>query len=147
MRTSGYLYTAHVLSLTCATRFNEQDSFVGYQNDTPASVVFQATEQLREEQGGEVNVEMEESVEWLDLVLECSKSLLVQMASFDALIILQHARIAEEERRKVSAMYTRQHRRSIREFLCHHFQQHEIYEDGLLLNVSGQCDHLLITVH
>ena len=147
MRTSGYLYSSHVLPLTCATRFNEQDSFVGYQNDTPASVVFQATEQLREEQGGEVNVEMEESVEWLDLVLERSKSLLVQMTSFDALIILQHARLAEEERRKVSAMYTRQHRCSIREFLCHHFQQHEIYEDGLLLNVSGQCDHSLITAH
>ena len=61
-------------NISCVTRFNEQDSFVGYQNDTSASVVFQATEQLREEQGGEVNEEMEESEEWQERVVEHSKS-------------------------------------------------------------------------
>ena len=80
---------------------------MGYQNDTPASVVFQATEQLREEQGGEVNEEMEETEEWKDQVLDRSKSLLVQMASPDALIRLQRTKLAAEERKSITVTYAK----------------------------------------
>ena len=125
-----------------ACRFDERESFVGYQDDTAASVVFQATEQLREEQEGQVNEEMEESEEWLDMVMERSKSLLVQMASPDALIRLQCTELAEEERKKIATLYTGQHHSSIRDFLWHHLHQQkstEIDEDGLLLHVSTLC--------
>ena len=130
-----YIYISHVLS------FNEQDSFVGYQNDTPASVVIQATEQLREEQGGEVDEKMEESDEWLDQVMERSKSLLVQMASPDALIRLHRTRLAEEERKSITAIYIKQHHDSIKDFLCHQLEQpSHVVDDGdymgLLLHVS-----------
>ena len=121
--------------------FTEQDSFVGYQNDTPASVVFQATEQLREEQEGQVDEKMEEKNEWLDQVMERSKSFLVQMASPDALIRLQCTQLAEAERNKVNTMYTEQHHDSIKDFLCHHLKRpfHVVNDDtymGLLLHVS-----------
>ena len=128
-----------VIQFTCTNllflRFTEQDSFVGYQKDTPASVVFQATEQLREEQGEQVN---EESEEWLDMVMERSKSLLVQMASPDALIRLQCTRLTDE-RKKITSTYTEQHHASIRDFIYHHLQQQCDEEDeygGLLLHVS-----------
>ena len=73
--------------------------------------MIQATEQLREEQGGEVNEEMEKSAEWLDLVMERSKFLLLQMAS-------SHD--------------------SIKDFLSHHLKRSnaETDRDGLLLYVS-----------
>ena len=136
-----HTYTLHVPS------FTEQDSFVGYQNDTPAAVVFQATEQLREEQEGEVNEGMEESDEWLDQVMERSKSLLVQMASPDALIRLQRTQLPEEERKSITAMYTEQHHDSVKDFLCHHLKRPSHIVDiddymGLLLHVSKSCsDH------
>ena len=138
------LYTHPMMQFTCTniscvTRFNEQDSFVGYQNDTSASVVFQATEQLREEQGGEVNEEMEESEEWQERVVEHSKSLLIQMATPDALIRLQCTQLAEEERRKITTAYTEQHHGSISDFIYHHLQRQfggMDEEGGLLLHVS-----------
>ena len=128
--------------------FTEQDSFVGYQNDTPASVVFQATEQLREEQGGEVNEEMEETDEWKDQVLDRSKSLLVQMASPDALIRLQRTELAAEERKSITVTYAKQHHDSLKDFLCHHLKRPLQVDDdecmGLLLHVSKSCsDHSL----
>ena len=119
-------------------RFTEQDSFVGYQNDTPASVVFQATEQLREEQGGQVTEEMEKREEWLDMVMERSKSLLVQMASPDALIRLQRTRLTDE-RKNITTTYTEQHHGSIRDFIYHHLQRQSDEEGeygGLLMHVS-----------
>ena len=121
-------------------RFTEQDSFVGYQNDTPASVVFQVTEQLRErqEEHSQVNEEMEESAEWLDIVMERSKSLLVQIASPDALIRLQRTQLADE-RKNITTTYAEQHHGSIRDFVYHHLQQQCDEEDeneGLLLHVS-----------
>ena len=119
-------------------RFTEQDSFVGYQNDTPASVVFQVTEQLREREEGQVNEKMEEGEEWLDEVMECSKRLLVQMASPDALIRLQRTRLTDE-RKNITSTYAEQHHGSIKDFIYYHLQRQcsEKYEDGgLLLHVS-----------
>ena len=135
----GLSDTVHMYQYLSVTTFSEQDSFVGYQNDTSASVVFQATEQLREEQEGAVNEEMEESEEWQDLIMERSKSLLIQMATPDALIRLQCTQLAEEERRKITAAYTEQHHGSISDFVCHHLQRQfggVDEEGGLLLHVS-----------
>ena len=80
----------------------------------------------------------EESEEWLDMVMERSKSLLVQMASPDALIRLQCTELAEEERKKIADKYTEQHHGSISSFLTHclHQQLNDVDEDGLLLHVS-----------
>ena len=126
---------------TLPFRFTEKDSFVGYQNDTPASVVFQATEQLREEQDYEVDEAMEESAEWLDMVLQRSKGLLVQMTSPDALVRLQCTRLAQKFNTDTFMnMYFEQHRGSIQEFICHylnsyHLKQKEEESGGLLLHV------------
>ena len=114
--------------------------------------MFQATEQLREEQEGQVNDEMEESEEWLDLVIGRSKSLMVQMASLDALIRLQRTGLAEEERKNIKTVYAEQHLGSIRDFLNHHLQQHlhQINEDdygGLLLHVSTLHSHILSLIY
>ena len=100
--------------------------------------MFQATEQLREEQRGEVNEEMEKSEEWSDMVMERSKSLLIQMASPDALIRLQCTRLTDE-RKNITTTYTEQHHGSIRDFIYHHLQRQSDEEDedgGLLLHVS-----------
>ena len=102
--------------------------------------MFQVTEQLRErqEEHGQVDEEMEESAEWLEIVMEHSKSLLVQMASPDALIRLQRTQLADE-RKNITITYAEQHHGSIRDFVYHHLQQ-QCDEDnengGLLLHVS-----------
>ena len=128
------------LVLSCS-RFTEKDSFVGYQNDTPASVVFQATEQLREELDYEVDEAMEESAEWLDMVMERSKNLLIQMASPGALIRLQYVNIPEieEDKKSITRAYTEQCHTSIQDFLRHHLQLHhdtEEQEGGFVIHVS-----------
>ena len=110
--------------------------------------MFQVTEQLKEEQEGQVNEEMEESEEWLDMVVERSKRLLVQMASPDALIRLQCTELAEEERKKIATIYTEQHHGSISSFLTHclHQQLNDVDEDGLLLHVR-MITHSSLTYH
>ena len=110
-------------------------------------MVLQVTEQLREELFEGMYEEMEESVEWLDLVLERSKSLLVQMATPDALIRLQHTQLAAEERKR----YTEQHHDSIKDFLCHHLKRplYVVDDDeymGLLLHVSKSCSDYSLTL-
>ena len=103
--------------------------------------MFQATEQLREEQDYEVNEAMEESAEWLDMVMEHSKNLLIQMASPDALIRLQNITIPEieEDKKKFTKAYIDQCHTSIQDFLRHHLRlHHEIKEQegGFVLHVS-----------
>ena len=147
-----FVHQVSICSITCSSevdtlvlscsRFTEKDSFVGYQNDTPASVVFQATEQLREEQDYQVDEAMEESAEWHDMVMERSKNLLIQMASPDALIRLQNINIPEieEDKKSITRAYTEQCHTSIQDFLRHHLQlRHEINERerGFVLHVSG----------
>ena len=127
--------------ITFCSRFTEKDSFVGYQNDTPASVVFQATEQLREEQDYDVDEAMEESAEWHDMVMPRCKNLLIQMASPDAIIRLQNINKPdiEEDKKSITRAYTEQCHTSIQDFLRHHLQLHhetEEREGGFVLHVS-----------
>ena len=85
---------------------------------------------------------MEEKEEWLDMVMERSKNLLIQMASPDSLIRLQSINIPEieEDKKKITRAYTEQCHTSIRDFLRHHLHQlrHEIKEQegGFVLHVS-----------
>ena len=117
-------------------RFTERDSFAGYQNDVPASVVFQVTNQLREEQDGEVDEEMEKD-DWKDAVLECSKNVLVRMATPDAIIRLKCTALAEQQQ-QIKQVYSNQCHGSITEFLSHHLECREWNWDneGLLLQVN-----------
>ena len=107
--------------------------------------MFQATEQLREEQDWNVDEAMEESEEWLDMVMERSKNLLIQMASPDALIRLQSINVPEieESKKNITSTYTDQCHTSVKDFLCHHLQlHHEVEEEegGFLLHVRT-CFH------
>ena len=97
------------------------------------------TDTVRERERRERRTRREESEEWQDLVMERSKSLLIQMATPDALIRLQCTQLAEEERRKITTAYTEQHHGSISDFVCHHLQRQfggVDEEGGLLLHVS-----------
>ena len=112
--------------------------------------MFQATEQLREELGWEVDEAMEESEEWLDMVLQHSKGLLIQMASPDALIRAHSLQLACTQLAQKSStnnfmdMYFEQHRGSIQEFICHNLNSYHLKQEkkegwqdgGLLLHVS-----------
>ena len=114
--------------------FTEKDAFIGYQNDTPASVVFQATEQLTEECGHVPNEE--ESEEWKTTVLQRSQYLLVQMASPDSLVRLQLTSLADQLD-QLNNIYSEQCHSSIQDFLSHHLQDKRRAQDGgLLLQVN-----------
>ena len=72
-----------------------QDAFVGYQKDTAASAIFQANQQLQEEQG--ISSERTGDPEWMEAVLQRSQDLLLQMASPDALIRLKNTALASKQ--------------------------------------------------
>ena len=123
-------------------RFTERDTFIGYQDDTPASVVFQATQQLKDEKNGEVDEEMEKQDEWMDSVLQHSQSLLIQMATPDALIRLKNTPLADQQQ-QILKDYSNQCHESIAEFLSRHLRSHEkkspekkLVDGGLLLHVN-----------
>ena len=110
-------------------RFTSRDAFVGYQNDTPASVIFQATEQLQQ------YCDNVDSEEWKERVLECSKNILLEMASPDALIRLQNTSLADEQKRLSHTYFTEQSHGSIVQFLVNQFSNNDS-ESGLLIQVS-----------
>ena len=118
-------------------RFRASDAFVGYQNDTPALVVFQATQQLHHEQGGKIPAEMEECDEWKDAVLQRSQHLLLQMASLDALVRLKDTTLASSAKELSKVYFTEQHHGSIRKFLSHHLKNASSVDEGTLIQV---CD-------
>ena len=103
--------------------FKTQDAFVGFQNDTPASVIFQATEQLSDK-------------EWREAVFKRSCEILLQMASPDALIRLQRTVLAAEAEELSKMYFSEQCHGSIVQFLQHHLQTHTANSDGLLIQVK-----------
>ena len=109
--------------------FKTQDAFVGFQNDTPASVIFQATEQLSDE-------EFEGTEEWREAVFKCSCEIVLQMASPDALIRLERTVLAEEAEELSEMYFSEQCHGSIVQFLQHHLQTHIANSDGLLIQVK-----------
>ena len=109
--------------------------------------MFQATEQLREKLGCEVDEVIDKNGELLNMVLQRSEVLLIQMTSPDALIRLQRTQLASPS--IFMDMYFEQHRGSIQEFICHHLNLYhlkmkEVCEDGgLLLHVSTEIIYCL----
>ena len=115
---------------------------MGYQNDTPASVVFLATQLIRHDQGGKITAEMEEYDEWKEAVLQRSQYLLLQMASPDALVRLKDTALASSAGQLSKVYFSEQHHGSIRDFLSHHLKSVSNVDEGTLIQV---CNSYLIT--
>ena len=119
-------------------RFTKQDAFVGYQNDTPSSVIFQATEQLKQE----ISLEDENSEDWKTAVVIRSKRILLQMASPDALIRLKSNSLERQHKRLHHIYFSEQHHGSIVQFLKHHIESYNNPgQCGLLIQVNTLFDH------
>ena len=123
-----------------SARFGASDAFVGYQNDTPASVVFQASQQVRHEQDGKLPAVMEGCDEWMDAVLLRSQHLLLQMASPDALVRLKDTNLDSSAKELSKVYYTEQHHGSMGKFLSHHLRTVSNVDEGTLIQV---CDSFL----
>ena len=116
-------------------RFTKQDAFIGYQSDTPASVIFQATHEIQQEG---LLIESEVSDEIQEAVLECGKKILLQMASPEALIRLKSTLLDDEQKHLSQIYYFEQHHGSIVEFLNYHLPKtHNL--SGLLIQVWSIC--------
>ena len=120
---------------------------MGYQTDTPASVIFQATQQLRDEQGGKLATEMEKCSEWKDAVLQRSQYLLLQMATPDALVRLQHTALASNAKELTLTYFTKQHHGSISDFLRHYLKDVSNSEYGSLFQVCHKCVYFFMYVY
>ena len=119
-------------------RFTKQDAFVGYQNDTPSSVIFQATEQLKQE----IHPEDENSEDWKKAVVIRSKRILLQMASPDALIRLKSNSLERQHKRLHHIYFSEQHHGSIVQFLKYHIESYNNPGHcGLLIQVGTLFDH------
>ena len=116
-------------------RFTEQDAFIGYQNDTPASVIFQATQQLHQER----RKQDEKSEEWKKAVFDRSKKILLQMASPDALIRLHCTALVKDQKKLSQIYFSEQFHGSIVQFLGHHLHNAS--------HVAGQCSLLIQVSH
>ena len=114
--------------------FSKQDAFVGFQDDTPSSVIFQATEQLRNETYYSIDDEPET---WKKDVFDRSCEILLQMSSPDALVRLQKSRLAGSQQQELFRVYFfQQHHDSLLQFLQYHLQNTVAGgENGLLLQV------------
>ena len=115
---------------------------MGYQTDTPASVIFQATQQLCDDQGGKLSNEMKESSEWKDVILQRSQYLLLQMATPDALVRLQHTALASSAEELTLMYFTKQHHGSISDFLRHYLKDASNSEYGSLFQVCHICTYV-----
>ena len=135
-------------------RFTEQDAFVGYQSDTIASVIFQATQQLHQQAASWHSKEIwrhdKKSEEWKEAVLTQSKKILLQMASPDALIRLHCTSLADDYEELRQIYFSEQHHGSIVQFLVHHLHNgsHMSGQCGLLIqvryNIIILCYYLII---
>ena len=124
---------SHCYCASC--RFQVQDAFVGYQKDTAASVIFQATQQLQEEQG--ISSERVGDSEWMEAVLQRSQDLLLKMASPDALIRLKCTTLADQQEQLSRAYFFEQCHGSIIEFLAHNLPHSHGLDKGRLIQVSN----------
>ena len=107
-------------------RFTKQDAFIGYHDDTPPAVIFQATEQLHKKC---CNIN-ENSEEWKKTVLFDSKNILLQMASPEAVIRLNQTEISDEQQKLQNVYFSEQCHGSIVEFFHHQFKCY---------TTTGQC--------
>jgi len=122
--------------------FKPSDAFIGFQVDTPAAVVFEASSIL--------NKEKDITFDDREKVLTQSKYLLLRTASPDALVRLGHTQLSEEEQQQLHKIYfDEQHHSSIEDFLVHHLQQCE--GGGVLMQVvihlQSRQEHLYFVLH
>lgn len=115
-----------------------KDAFVGFQSDTPASVLYQATNQLQEDEGWPADSDKVSEKEKKTL-LKHSKKILLQMASPDALIRLRLTGLHEKREKILKIYYFKQHHGSVAEFFNHHrLFINQRNQAGLLLQVSNR---------
>ena len=112
-------------------RFQPSDSFVGYQPDTPSAIVFTASKMSSAQLLDSKSVEWEKEVNFNFLlvlyilhqllqVLNLCKSLLLEMASPDALIRLINTPLVEEQTMLCQIYMKEQHHVSLEDFVqCH----------------------------
>ena len=113
---------------------------MGFQKDTPASVIFQVTQQLKEEQY--ISIERMDGPEWMETILQRSQDLLLQMASPDALIRLKCTALADQQEQLSQTYFSKQGHGSIVEFLFHHLLDSHALNRAKLFHVSGFCHFL-----
>lgn len=111
-------------------RFNKHDAFVGYQSDTPASVIFQAIHLIQQE-----SHQLGSHEDLQEAVFECSKKIFLQMASPEALIRLKYTSLADEQQKLSHIYFFEQHHGSIVEFLNHYLHRNVHDSSGLLIQV------------
>ena len=124
-----------VFQFVICCRFQERDAFVGYQDDTLASVVLQATQQLQKQQGIDSPLEKEIYDDWSSAVLKCSKTLLLQIATPDAIVRLKDSSLVDDAEELSRIYFNEQHHGSIKGFLTHHLTHANNVEGGFLVQV------------
>ncbi len=114
--------------------FIKNDAFVGFQQDTPAAIIFQVTKQLKEEQslGQDINL-----ANYQQEVLEGSYRLLLLMTSPDALIRLQRTELRDEQKKLCGIYFDEQKHDSLTDFVNSQLSQ----ENGALLQVINYIIH------
>ena len=123
--------------------FTKQDAFVGFQDDTPSSVIFQATKQLENEAHYSIEDEPET---WKEAVYNRSREILLQIVSPDALVRLQKSRLADSQQQLSQIYFFQQHHDSLMQFLEYRLQSSaQSGTDGLLMQVTAQ--HLKKTLN
>jgi len=141
----------HILLTSRGRKFTEGDAFIGYQKDTPAAVVFQATQatpgrmehiSVPGTKADEEEEDVEESHIWKENVLKMNQYLLLQTASPDALVRLEHTLLADQREELLRLYFQEQHHNSVEDFLAHHIQKNSTRGGGLLMQVTTHS-HLL----
>lgn len=105
---------------------------MGFQQDTPAAVIFQVTKQVKKENSDEhFNF-----IEHQDEIFDKSCCLLLLMTSPDALIRLQCTNLKNEQKKLFDIYFNKQKHESLSDFV---FQQLQLDQgDGILLQVNFQ---------
>ncbi|XP_064403130.1 E3 ubiquitin-protein ligase RNF213-like isoform X2 [Halichondria panicea] len=142
-------------SNTRGNHFSEAHAFIGYQKDTPAAVVFQATNLLKRlqrnpslsskieqlQRAGIISENFvglsENSPQWSDSVLKLSQFLLLQTAADDAIIRLRKSDLLQEDIECLTSWYFKhQYHTSIGEFLQYECSRHN---REVFLQVTTHC--------
>lgn len=111
---------------------------MGFQQDTPASVIFQVTKQKREETELLQDAQLEGHHEE---ILESSRSLLLQMASPDALIRLKYTDLNHDQEKLCKIYFDGQKHDSLVDFMENQFKI--AGNDSVSVQVSELCLYVL----
>lgn len=111
--------------------FQKRDAFVGFQPDTPAAVIFQVTKMKREE----LKLMQDSSLsDYHEDILARSCSMLLQMASPDALIRLKYTPLKNEQQKLCEIYFEEQKHDSLVDFMENQFEK--AGDDNVSIQVS-----------